>query len=1519
MGNLFSCLRPEECERREDLTAPIKAPPSDGPIAANAPDSPVKRLIASESLPGVIGTKPSPDAVTKGSGHDDEGVLTAGRPTLRKEDYNPDGELICECPTGAPWDLLEAGVPNPPNNEERWLTNKALGWFTAPECTELKLLVDTLCRVFQAPYSSMALYYNNCCWLAHTCGFDNGMLAWKVAACPWNCLYKQPQTIVCGELQEDARFHHQVWVQNGLRCYCSAPLLASNGHRLGTVCFMDTVPRRVDAGMCRVLNNFGEMAVRALERHLELAERLKSAQQHIPHGLHTLMEAAQTGTALSGSLTMNAKAECEQGLAGAGSRVMPGLEQGLWGDSTHASDLEADVEEDEEDEKVAMLPSDVKEHAGPAAAPGSAPVSGSVKGQGQKRAGSKQEKLKPADALLASMFARRVRNPDVSRDACCLVIDTGMPGWPVMYAEETWKLWSGFSRSEVMGRQLQHMLAPATPGVAPLNWHTLQLEADAGERFIVSGMVAVQHSPMVPATPLHNSSVLHHPSHQRLSTVQDLEMLPKKNSKDAPPEPLQPLMERVSDTRVTVNSDIGVGTAPGAWHEPDTAAAGVFAPLLPCDGSQSTGAPGTWGLQTEDLLQAMAVREAAQASHLPSNNISDESFAGVLHSANAHLFSTSSAVMHANSESNYPDSGVNALSHSNVGVAGATLTMSGRAFDMSFRPMALDVLDGDSPPMGMPSFVPMEACPPMRRLYAVRLHAASAPSMPTQPLAPTFKLNRHAGTVKKVAASLFPGLSVDQVLGKGGYGTAYSGRWHDVDVVVKVQDHDLPDLEALRTAQIEVALGQMLRHPYLVRTVGHGAAEVEDVLSAFNSTKPPTANTSLSPTEKAAGLGVLTPGRMNSRLTPSSAAYNPLSNWPAENDEWQNYGSACWFSDCDFEDMLHRNPLEDDTVQELTGRLPSPFNFINGVCVAPDASQAVLPAVEALASKLLVRLQTMGSSIDETTAVAGAALAQIAKAGALQRAGTGLALTAQLAQRSTAIHNNDDNQDNDADATNLNQKKHDSPSLFEGNISREQDAITGLLGMAGLNADASPVTQFVAAQQARIDRSPTGRVSDEGSNPAIVYMPVEKKNPAAPPMNKPQAAHCTPPPTPLLNSTTGARMGFPIAPHSPSPTSRMSLESSSGMVTSRGSLDVARRQPSVPVTTEMAAMMASAEIHDQRMGTKPLTFPLQLRTFAVLEFCDGGTLQDAIDRGWLRKGSCHQASPPNLVKILTLASHIACAAAYLHERRVVHADLTAANVLLCTARPAVPLDSAVQLQFARSDSKPRAQAGISEVNTAGSGSSDMKGPSAESSREKPTSAVQQNVGITETEHVSGSSNAGSFKDGEDPLYTLPTKRYSLLPPKARLADEMQFIAKVADFGKSCLLGPEGVVKVGGYATITHMAPEVLTDYILSPAADVYAVGVLIWQMYTGSRPWAGLSHRQILATVVSGATELEWPDNITASLSPKELEVGTAISALGRACMARDPAIRPVMELVEAELVHLLQVMQTDETAPEPK
>ena len=106
--------------------------------------------------------------------------------------------------------------------------------------------------------------------------------------------------------------------------------------------------------------------------------------------------------------------------------------------------------------------------------------------------------------------------------------------------------------------------------------------------------------------------------------------------------------------------------------------------------------------------------------------------------------------------------------------------------------------------------------------------------------------------------------------------------------------------------------------------------------------------------------------------------------------------------------------------------------------------------------------------------------------------------------------------------------------------------------------------------------------------------------------------------------------------------------------------------------------------------------------------------------------------------------------------------------------------------------------------------------------------------------------------------------------------------QICDFGKSRVLGPQGILTTGSYATVTHMAPEVLARGELSRAGDVYSFGVLLWAMCSGARPWASMSHGQIVSTVLSGSPQLAWPASVP-----------EALSALGRRCLAMAAGDRP--------------------------
>lgn len=88
-----------------------------------------------------------------------------------------------------------------------------------------------------------------------------------------------------------------------------------------------------------------------------------------------------------------------------------------------------------------------------------------------------------------------------------------------------------------------------------------------------------------------------------------------------------------------------------------------------------------------------------------------------------------------------------------------------------------------------------------------------------------------------------------------------------------------------------------------------------------------------------------------------------------------------------------------------------------------------------------------------------------------------------------------------------------------------------------------------------------------------------------------------------------------------------------------------------------------------------------------------------------------------------------------------------------------------------------------------------------------------------------------------------------------------FIAKVCDFGISRIV-PEGeLVCTDTVGTITHMPPELLTEQLLLPAADVWSLGVLAWEAVYGKCCYRGKSFPQIVLTVARNKP-LEWPKDL---------------------------------------------------------
>ena len=109
-------------------------------------------------------------------------------------------------------------------------------------------------------------------------------------------------------------------------------------------------------------------------------------------------------------------------------------------------------------------------------------------------------------------------------------------------------------------------------------------------------------------------------------------------------------------------------------------------------------------------------------------------------------------------------------------------------------------------------------------------------------------------------------------------------------------------------------------------------------------------------------------------------------------------------------------------------------------------------------------------------------------------------------------------------------------------------------------------------------------------------------------------------------------------------------------------------------------------------------------------------------------------------------------------------------------------------------------------------------------------------------------------------------------------------AKVVDFGISALIGENDIDPDGSLlGTPAYLAPERLEGGQVSPATDVYAVGLLIYRTLIGQLPWdVGTT------TALLRAHQYTEPD----PLPPVE-GLPTAVSALVEQCLEKRPDDRP--------------------------
>eukprot|EP00803_Ostreobium_quekettii_P004987 evm.model.scf_463.4 EVM.evm.TU.scf_463.4 scf_463:59026-71386(-) len=127
-------------------------------------------------------------------------------------------------------------------------------------------------------------------------------------------------------------------------------------------------------------------------------------------------------------------------------------------------------------------------------------------------------------------------------------------------------------------------------------------------------------------------------------------------------------------------------------------------------------------------------------------------------------------------------------------------------------------------------------------------------------------------------------------------------------------------------------------------------------------------------------------------------------------------------------------------------------------------------------------------------------------------------------------------------------------------------------------------------------------------------------------------------------------------------------------------------------------------------------------------------------------------------------------------------------------------------------------------------------------------------------------------------------------------DNRRWCAKLADFGVSRRMGAVSHIYTSTVGTMAYLSPEILRDGKLSEGADVYAYGMIMWQLVCGESVFKQKSAADVWRLIAVEKWRPTFPRSINARYQH-----------LARRCWAEEVQDRPSFQQVQRELGTILQ------------
>jgi signal transduction histidine kinase len=139
---------------------------------------------------------------------------------------------------------------------------------------DVTVLASFIC---ETPFATITLVDSDRQWFKSEVGLGTNQTGRSDGFCA--CAILQPETMIVEDTLVDPRFCDNPFVLGAprIRFYAGAPLIAPNGHVLGTVCVFDTRPRILNPAQLNALEALARQVMAQLELRLKLIESEQAA------------------------------------------------------------------------------------------------------------------------------------------------------------------------------------------------------------------------------------------------------------------------------------------------------------------------------------------------------------------------------------------------------------------------------------------------------------------------------------------------------------------------------------------------------------------------------------------------------------------------------------------------------------------------------------------------------------------------------------------------------------------------------------------------------------------------------------------------------------------------------------------------------------------------------------------------------------------------------------------------------------------------------------------------------------------------------------------------------------------------------------------------------------------------------------------------------------------------------------------------------------------------------------------